>query len=101
MKNHWEHFRHEADMGIRGYGSTLGEAFTQGALALTNIITDHHRIRPLKKLIIKCDAPDYELLFADWLNAIIYKMDTLDMLFSKFVVKITDYKLEAEIKGED
>src|SRR5690606_28024908 len=36
----WEHFAHDADMGVRGVGSTLAEAFEQGALALTALITD-------------------------------------------------------------
>ena len=30
----WEHFSHDADGGIRGWGSTLAEAFEQAALAL-------------------------------------------------------------------
>ena len=30
----WEHFSHDADVGIRGWGSTLAEAFEQAALAL-------------------------------------------------------------------
>ncbi|MDH3407301.1 MAG: archease, partial [Gammaproteobacteria bacterium] len=33
----WEHFPHEADMGIRGIGNTRDEAFEQAALAMTAI----------------------------------------------------------------
>jgi SHS2 domain-containing protein len=31
----WEHFKHVADIGVRGYGDSLAEAFRQAALALT------------------------------------------------------------------
>ncbi|MEW5891370.1 MAG: archease, partial [Pseudomonadota bacterium] len=40
MKRYWEHFRHGADIGVRGIGDTLGEAFAQGALALTAVVTE-------------------------------------------------------------
>ena len=36
----WEHFPHEADMGVRGYGPSQTAAFEQVALALTAVITD-------------------------------------------------------------
>ncbi len=36
----WEHFSHEADLGVRGYGKTLEQAFEQAATALTAAITD-------------------------------------------------------------
>ena len=31
----WEHFPHDADIGIRGFGATPAEAFEQAAVALT------------------------------------------------------------------
>ena len=35
----WEHFIHQADMGIRGRGASKEEAFEQAAVALTAVIT--------------------------------------------------------------
>jgi len=35
----WEHFPHEADIGVRGFGATPAEAFEQAALALTAAVT--------------------------------------------------------------
>ena len=34
----WEHFEHEADMGVRGFGPTLATAFEQAALAMTAVV---------------------------------------------------------------
>ena len=36
----WEHFPHEADIGVRGRGMSAATAFEQAALALTAVITD-------------------------------------------------------------
>ena len=33
----WEHFAHGADIGVRGYGLSLEEAFEQAALALAAV----------------------------------------------------------------
>ncbi|ARB92079.1 archease [Legionella longbeachae] len=95
----WEHFSHESDIGVRGYGSTLSEAFAMGALALTHVITDQ-LIQPLKRLHISCEAPNQEILFVDWLNAIIYNMAIHKMFFSQFDVTIKGLKLTALIAGE-
>lgn len=96
----WEHFSHESDIGVRGYGSTLAEAFAMGALALTNVITNSQSIQSHKTLHITCEAPNQEILFVDWLNAIIYNMAIYNMLFSQFEVSIKEERLTAIIAGE-
>ncbi len=96
----WEHFSHGADIGIRGYGPTLTDAFAMGAMALTAVVVNPSKVNPNIELNISCSAPDNELLFVDWLNAIIYEMDTRKMLFTEFHVQIKDFQLQATIKGE-
>ena len=39
-KNGWEHFSHGSDIGVRGIGNTLEEAFEQAAVALTAVVAD-------------------------------------------------------------
>lgn len=96
----WEHYPHDADMGVRGWGGSLEEAFEQGARALTGVITDPDGVQPLEEITILCEAPEPELLFFDWLNALIYEMDTRDLLFSRFEVKIEDGRLTGRAWGE-
>jgi tRNA nucleotidyltransferase (CCA-adding enzyme) len=100
MTGHWEHFAHEADMGVRGVGATRVEAFEQAALALTAVITDPEKVTPRDAVAIHCDAPDDELLFVDWLNALVYEMATRRMLFSRFEVKLDGSRLTARAWGE-
>jgi SHS2 domain-containing protein len=97
---HWEHFEHQADMGIRGFGNTPAEAFEQAALAMSAIITELPLIQPKEEVTIICEEADQELLFTDWLNALIYQMSTRKMLFSRFEVSIENGQLKASAWGE-
>jgi len=97
---HWEHFAHDADMGVRGFGTTREEAFEQGALALTAIVTDPEIVNASEVVDIICEAPDVELLFADWLNALVYEMATRKMLFSRFKISINSQRLTGRAWGE-
>ena len=96
----WEHFHHEADIGIRGRGATPASAFEQGAMGLTAVITNPNSVKPGQQIRIRCSAPDLELLFADRLNALIFEMSTRRMLFSRFEVEIRGNELIAAAWGE-
>jgi SHS2 domain-containing protein len=96
----WEHFGHDADIGVRGIGATRAEAFEQAALALTAVVTEPAGIAAQEAVAIRANAPDDELLLIDWLNAIVYEMATRSMLFGRFAVKLDDHRLEATAWGE-
>lgn len=95
----WEHFPHDADVGVRGFGATPSEAFEHAALALTAIVTTVP-IEPLHRVEVRCEAPDLEVLLVDWLNSIIYEMAVRSMLFARFDVKIEGTRLEATLWGD-
>jgi SHS2 domain-containing protein len=96
----WEHFEHCADMGVAGYGASPAEAFEQAALAMSAIVCDPAAITPAQKVTIACEGGELELLFVDWLNALIYEMATRRMLFSRFQVRLVGEGLEADAWGE-
>lgn len=98
----WAFFDHDADIGIEGSGSTLGEAFEQAALAMTAVVTDVV-VEPTSAISIECEAADRELLFVDWLNALVFEMATRQMLFSQFEVTLHHdggWQLRAQAWGE-
>ena len=95
----WEHFPHVADVGIRGFGETVAEAFEQAAQALAAIVT-RAEVRPLVAVQVQSEAPDVELLFVEWLNAIIYEMAARGMLFGQFEVKLDGTRLDGTLWGE-
>ena len=95
----WEHFPHDADVGVRGWGPTPAVAFEQAAHALTAVITDAE-VRSAVAVDVNCEAPDLELLFVEWLNAVIYEMAVRKMLFGRFAVQIDNRRLEGTLWGE-
>jgi tRNA nucleotidyltransferase (CCA-adding enzyme) len=96
----WEHFPHQADMGVRGIGPTLAAAFEQAALAMTAVTTDPGAVAAVQAVGIECAAPDDELLLVDWLNALILEMASRRMLFGRFEVKLDAHRLHATAWGE-
>lgn len=87
-------------MGVRGVGLTPAEAFEQAALALTAVVTDPSTVISREVIEFTCEAPDQELLFVDWLNALVYEMATRHMLFGRFEVQIDGQKLRGKAWGE-
>ena len=100
VKARWEHYEHGADIGVRGVGASKAEAFEQAALALTAVIADPAAVQQRKRVALACEAPDDELLLAEWLNALVYEMATRRMLFSRFAVRLEGTRLTAEAWGE-
>ncbi len=96
----WEHFRHGADIGIRGIGASRLEAFEQAALALTGVITRPENVRAMQGIAILCSSADDEFLFLDWINALIYEMATRNMLFCRFQLVQHGAELSAKVWGE-
>jgi SHS2 domain-containing protein len=97
----WEHFHHDADIGVRGWGATMAEAFEQAALAMTAVVSNPESIRETWPVQISCANDDPDFLLVDWLNAVVLAMATRQMLFSRFKVFISGKRLEATAWGEN
>ena len=96
----WEHFHHQADIGVRGMGRTLDEAFAEAAVALMAVICSPQKVQPKESVRIHCEGDDMELLFVDWLNELVYEMATRRMLFGRFEVTVAADKLDGRAWGE-
>jgi SHS2 domain-containing protein len=57
-------------------------------------------VQPREAVAIRCEAPDDELLLAEFLNALIYEMSTRKMLFSQVSITIDGASLSGEAQGE-
>jgi SHS2 domain-containing protein len=96
----WEHFEHQADMGIRGWGRTRDEAFAQAALALVAVSIDPALVATREEVQVSCQATDQEMLLFDWLNAVVYEMATRKMVFGQFKVESDGTSLRGTMMGE-
>ena len=68
-------------------------------MGLTSVVTDAE-VQPDNRVEVHCSAPDIELLFVEWLNAIVFEMATRHMLFGRFAVHIDGTRLEGVLWGE-
>jgi len=96
----WEHFPHDADIGVRGYGATPDEACEQATLAMMAAILDPATVRLEQTVDFALEAPHLDLLLVDWLNALIYEMAERRMVFGAFHVKIENDRLKGRASGE-
>lgn len=99
-ESYWEHFPHGADVGVRGVGPTLAEAFEKAAEGLIAVVTDPAHVQPRESVVVTLQAPDLEVLLVDWFNAIIYEIATRRMLFGRFRVEIEQTRLKGILEGE-
>jgi SHS2 domain-containing protein len=96
----YETFEHQADIGIRGFGGSVEEAFENAARALYSVIVKIENVRPRDATTFTVSAPDWELLLVEWLNALLSKSDLERMVYSKFSVEIKGTKLTGTAWGE-
>lgn len=96
----WEHYPHQADVGVRGIGATKAEAFEQASLALTAVVSELETIEPSEPFEISCVADNDEMLLVEWLSRLVYEMSTRRMLFSRFDIYVGERQLKARIWGE-
>ena len=59
----YETFEHEADIGIRGFGATIPEAFEHAAQALYSVMVTMETIEIKEERSVSVSASDIEQLF--------------------------------------
>ncbi|MEM3374070.1 MAG: archease, partial [Candidatus Woesearchaeota archaeon] len=104
-KYNFRYFDHTADAMFEGYGKTIEEAFSNCALAMFNILTDIKKVKPLKKINFSVKADKYEKLLFDFLDELLFYLDTEHLIFSKFNIKILEkdniFFLNCDAFGDD
>jgi SHS2 domain-containing protein len=105
----FETFDNKADVGVRGKGKSIEQAFEGCAKALTSIMADIDSIEPKKAHVLEVKANDYGALLVSFLNELLFLKDTKKIIYSKFRAKILKEKnsegkeifvLKATIFGE-
>ncbi len=101
----FEFLEHTADVYIRAHGKSMEEAYENAALAMFEVMTDTDKIAQTKEENLEVEAEDQYALLYNWLEALLVKFETENMLYSKFQItnwKETDenFKFKAKIWGE-
>lgn len=96
----YKFLEHTADVKFQAFGRNLNESFENAALAMFNVEINLKKVKPIRKIKIKCEAENLEELLIEWLNKLLAESSINSMVFSKFKVKIKEKKLEGEACGE-
>ncbi|ASJ04641.1 archease [Thermococcus barossii] len=100
----WEHYDHTADVGIRGYGSTLEEAFEAVALALFDVMVDVRKVETRECREVEVEEEDLEALLYSFLEELLVLHDVEGLVFGDVEVEIEKsvegYRLRAKACGE-
>jgi SHS2 domain-containing protein len=101
----FEFLEHTADVYIRAHGRTMEEAYENAALAMFEVMTDTDKITQMQEETLEVEAEDQYALLYNWLEALLVKFETENMLYSKFQItnwEETDenFKFKAKIWGE-
>jgi SHS2 domain-containing protein len=96
----YETFDHDADVGVRGRGATLAEAFANTGLALTAVVCDPTCVRDTVSVDLACAANAEEELLFDFLNLLVFEMATRRLLFARCEITIEAGHLRGRAFGE-
>jgi len=97
----YEFFPHTADAKFRAYGKNIEEQFSNAALAMTSIMFDPAKIKPVIKKEIKIKGLDLKSLLYNWLEELLFLLDTQFFLLNKVEkIEMTGTTLKAVIYGD-
>jgi SHS2 domain-containing protein len=101
----FEFLEHTADAYIAAHGKSLTEAFENAALAMFEVMTDTEKVSADAEDSVEVEAEDEYALLYSWLEALLVKFETKNMLYSKFKISSIDetsegYRIKATMWGE-
>lgn len=68
-----EAVEHTADVGLRVWGDSLADVFSEAAIGLVRLMG--HGDGPGVREVVDLDAPDLDALFVDWLSEVLFLFD--------------------------
>jgi SHS2 domain-containing protein len=105
QKKKFETLEHTADAYIAAYGKDLAEAFENAALAMFEVMTNVDEVKAEVEDYVEVEAEDEHALLYSWLEELLIKSETKEMLYSKFKILSMEktprgFRLKAKIFGE-
>ncbi|WP_337174723.1 archease [Paludisphaera sp.] len=98
-----EVFDHTADLGLRIEAGDLSDLFRTAAEGLFDVVTaDRSTIEPREDEPVELSADSPEQLLVDWLNELIFRVETRHALYARFDVTVAadGRSLRGSIAGE-
>lgn len=96
----YEQFPHTADIGVRVFGADLKELFANAAFAMFDIMADLDGITTSIEEVVEADADTPEELLVVWLDELLYRACTKEIIYSKFEIdELSDNRIKARVYG--
>ncbi|AMV37264.1 hypothetical protein VT85_07515 [Planctomyces sp. SH-PL62] len=98
-----EVFDHTADLGLRITAPDLDDLFRSAAEGLFDVVTaDRSTIQAREEEAVELTSDSSERLLVDWLNELIFRVETRHSLYARFDVHVAPdgRSLTAVITGE-
>lgn len=80
----YEFFDHTADMGVRVYGATLPELFTNAARALYAGMGEWKKTEDERQKTVELGAESVEDLLHDWLGELLFEFAAHRLMYDEF-----------------
>jgi SHS2 domain-containing protein len=74
------------DAGIRAYGETVEDLFSNAALGLYSLITNPEDVGEVRELQVAVESRSMEGLLVAWLNELIFHFDTYGFVGKKIMI---------------
>jgi SHS2 domain-containing protein len=96
----WEEIEHTADWALRVRGHDLAALFENAARGMLSLMGGEIEAGEPYRRTITLQAPDRIVLLVDWLNELLYVMESDEVLLDAIDIRrLTDTVLEAEVRG--
>jgi SHS2 domain-containing protein len=97
----FEFINHTADVGVRVWGATLRELFSNAAYAMFSIITNLDSVKETSSRSVEVESQNYEELLVEWLRELLYVSTVKEQLFKRFdIEELADTYLRSTCWGE-
>ncbi|MBS3149213.1 archease [Candidatus Woesearchaeota archaeon] len=100
----YKFLEHTAEVKFQAFGKTIEEAFSNAVLATFSTMTNVKKIKPLQKEIIKLRSKSKESLLYDFIEELLFLLDTKGFIPAKIenlkITKNEEYKLKTIIFGD-
>jgi SHS2 domain-containing protein len=97
----YELIDHTADFGIRVFGADAADLFRNGALALTDMITDAQRVKGTHACHVRVVGNDWQDLMVNWLGELLYLWAGKEMVIQDVAIEsICENEIEAVARVE-
>ena len=90
---------HTADIAVRAWGGTVGEAFAEAARALIGAMVSLEWVRPMTSRAFALRGSSLELLLVDWLATLVAEKDVSGLVFARFDVDIVEDGPEVALRA--